>query len=340
MIAYARAVSEHDRRWRRLTRRELLQTPLVLGTAAAVGCLAPPKGEPLEAEDTSRAVQRVVVGVRKREGAGFMVNRPFPTRELALVDPFLLLDEFGPVDYGPHEAIGAPDHPHRGFETVSYILKGDIHHRDSMGHDAVMGPGGVQWMTAGSGIVHAEMPSRELFEAGGEVHGFQLWVNLPRDLKMMAPHYQELLPDQVAHIQSERGDAIGRLVAGSALGVEGAIATTLPTRYQHWTLRPGSSVELPVEPEQRAAAWVFSGRARLGADARAVAAGSLAIFGDGEVVRMGADADADQPAELLLLAAAPLGEPVARRGPFVMNTEAELREAYRDYRAGRMGSIG
>lgn len=350
---------QHDR-WRQLTRRETLRGAMYTAAAGfvGVGCTRPERPTPgagssaaartsIAAPDTSRAVQRVVMGVRKREGAGFEVRRPFPTRELALADPFLLLDEFGPSDYGPREAKGAPDHPHRGFETVTYMLAGDMEHRDSMGHKGVMGPGGVQWMTAGSGIVHSEMPSKVQFERGGLVHGFQLWVNLPADLKMMQPHYQELQPDEVALIETDAAQAggqagsskaVGRIVAGSAFGIDGAIATTLPTSYQHWTLEPGAVVDLPVPNAQQVAAYVFRGTALLGGDARAVGEGGYAMFGPGESVRMGAAAGG-KPTDLLLLAAAPLNEPVARRGPFVMNTEQEIRQAYADYRAGKMGFI-
>lgn len=348
------SVSSRDHRWRASTRREWVQGSLFLLGSTATGCVgkgsapganAAAKGTPtragrteLEVPEMGRAVQRVVAGVHKREGAGFVVNRPFPIKELPLLDPFLLLDEFGPTNYGPGEAVGAPDHPHRGFETVSYVLQGDIHHRDSMGHDGAMGPGGVQWMTAGAGIVHSEMPSQELLAAGGIVHGFQLWVNLPRDLKMMQPHYQELQPDDVAKIETENGDATGRIIAGAALGADGAIRTTLPTSYQHWTLRAGSNVQLPFPPEHQVAAWVFKGEARLGATAKRVGAGSLAVFDKGEAIRMGAPEDGEDT-EVLLLAAAPLNEPVARRGPFVMNTDQEIRQAYADYQSGKMGRI-
>jgi hypothetical protein len=341
------AMNGLDRRWTRLTRRDMLHGSMYLvGGSLAAGCHGKSGANAgavarteLDVPESSRAVQRAVAGVRKREGAGFEVRRPFPTQQLPLVDPFLLLDEFGPSDYGPREALGAPDHPHRGFETVSYVLEGDIHHRDSMGHDGAMGPGGVQWMTAGAGIVHSEMPSHELFERGGRVHGFQLWVNLPRDLKMMQPHYQELQPADVAVIETERADATGRIVAGEALGARGAIATTLPTSYQHWTLRPGAVVQLPIPNAQRVAAYVFRGTALVGADARPIEAGTLAILGEGEAIRLGAAADASADADVLLLAAAPLGEPVARRGPFVMNTDAEIQQAYADYQAGRVGRI-
>ncbi len=352
-------MSEHgNREWRLATRREMLSTALHafggaailgVGVSAVGGCqatapdrarsaVAPGAPVPVEVPEMSRAVQRVVQGVRRREGGGFIVRRPFPTVEVNLIDPFLLLDEMGPTMYGPGEALGAPSHPHRGFETVTYVLDGEIHHRDSMGHQGSMGPGGVQWMTAGSGVVHSELPSDEMLASGGRMHGFQLWVNLPADLKMMTPSYQELLPEAVPVLVTEDQLAVGRIVAGEALGVTGSIQTTLPTSYHHWTLKAGAVVTLPIAPAQRVAAYVFKGVARLGDDALAVAEGGLAVFGEGEVVRLGAGADSGD-AELLLMAAAPLNEPVARRGPFVMNTEAEIQQAYYDYRNGRMGQI-
>lgn len=338
-----------DDPWKNVTRREALSTSLYLVGSAAAGALglaacretapsAPTRGVALNVPEMSRAVQRVVRGVRRREGAGFVVHRPFPQEELALVDPFLLLDELGPVRYGPGEAVGAPDHPHRGFETVSYVLDGRLHHRDSLGHDGVIGRGGVQWMTAGSGIVHSEMPPKEVIADGGWTHGFQLWVNLPRALKLIKPHYQELHADGVPLIQDPSKRATGRIIAGEAFGVRGAIRTTLPTNYQHWTLDAGAQIDLPIPPAQQVSAFVFRGEAHLGKKAQAVSAGGLAIFGPGEAVRLGARAGG-KGAELLLMAAAPLNEPVARYGPFVMNTRAELRQAFADYRAGKMGRI-
>jgi redox-sensitive bicupin YhaK (pirin superfamily) len=341
---------KHDP-WKAVTRREALGTSLYLVGGAALGTLGlglagcrktapitPARGVALKVPEMSRAVQRVVKGVRRREGAGFIVRRPFPQEELELVDPFLLLDELGPIRYGPGEAVGAPDHPHRGFETVSYVLDGRLHHRDSMGHDGVIGRGGVQWMTAGSGIVHSEMPPKDVIAHGGRTHGFQLWVNLPRDLKMIKPHYQELQADGVPLIQDPSKRATGRIIAGAAFGVKGAIRTTLPTHYQHWTLDPGAQVDLPIPRAQQVSAFVFRGTAHLGKDAKAVTSGGLAIFGPGEAIRLGAKHDG-KGAELLLMAAAPLKEPVARYGPFVMNTQAELRQAFADYRAGKMGRI-
>jgi redox-sensitive bicupin YhaK (pirin superfamily) len=352
--------------WRAITRREVIGNSLKLvGGLAAMGVGAcestvktglvnpgqPGRSRNVSTPEMSRAVQRVVKGVRQREGAGFVVRRPFPNHELSLVDPFLLLDELGPVDYAPYNAVGAPDHPHRGFETVSYVLAGDLHHRDSLGHDSSIGPGGVQWMTAGSGIVHSEMPSDQMLRKGGHAHAFQLWVNLPRDLKMKQPYYQELHAVNVPEVQTSDKRATGRIIAGQALGVKGAIKTTLPTNYQHWRLQPGAVVDLPFPPEQQVSAYVFRGEARVGKEAKAIPAGSLAIFGAGEVVRLGAGgldhareerlsrARYAGGAELLLMAAAPLREPVARYGPFVMNTEAELRQAVRDYQAGKMGRI-
>src|SRR5262245_6131225 len=167
----------------------------------------------------NRQVKRLVTAHRQREGAGFVVRRPVPTMGLELVDPFLLIDELGPVSYGPGEAVGAPDHPHRGFETVSYILEGAVEHEDSAGHRGVINAGDVQWMTAGGGIIHSEMPTRELLEKGGRVHGFQIWVNLPRKLKLTTPRYQELSAAKIPEAKTADGLARAKIIAGAALGV-------------------------------------------------------------------------------------------------------------------------
>lgn len=286
---------------------------------------------------TERKVVRVVQAHRQREGGGFVVRRPFPTMGLDFVDPFLLIDEMGPADYGPGEAVGAPDHPHRGFETVTYMLEGEFEHEDSAGHRGTLRPGDVQWMTAGAGVIHSEMPSGEIRRDGGRVHGFQIWVNLPAADKMMRPRYQEL---DSAHIPTARsGDGLARVkvVAGEALGVKAAIDTRIPIVFQDWTLDPGADVSVNVPPEERAMAYVFGGRAQVGAAGDVVADGQLAVLGDGEALRL-ANAGSE-PARVLLLAGRPIGEPVARYGPFVMTTEAELRQAFEDFRSGKMGEI-
>jgi redox-sensitive bicupin YhaK (pirin superfamily) len=286
---------------------------------------------------STRQVVHVVTAHRQREGAGFIVRRPFPTAGLSIADPFLMLDEMGPVDYAPGEAVGAPDHPHRGFETVTYILEGESEHEDSAGHRGVLRPGDVQWMTAGRGVVHSEMPSRRMQAEGGKMHGFQLWVNLPARDKMMAPRYQEIPRAQIPEATSADGLASVRVVAGEALGASAAIETRTPIAYHDWTLRPGASVDVPLPESFSAYVYVFDGEARVsGKDLRD---GQLAVLGEGSSVRLETPAGAGGPARLLLLAGAPLREPVVSYGPFVMNTREQILEAVRDYQSGKMGAI-
>src|SRR5437763_1085295 len=212
-----------------------------------------------------REVARLSIAQRQREGAGFIVRRPLPTQNLELVDPFLLIDEMGPVTYAPGEAVGAPDHPHRGFETVTYVLEGEVEHEDSAGHRGSIGPGDVQWMTAGRGVVHSETPSRRVLETGGRAHGFQLWVNLPARDKLMAPRYQELPAARIPRAVSADGLARVTVIAGEALGVHAAIDTRTPILYQDWTLAPGAVVEQAVPESFEGFAYVFAGRAEIGA---------------------------------------------------------------------------
>ncbi len=279
-----------------------------------------------------REPSRVVTAHRQLEGAGFVVRRPLPSEELDMVDPFLLIDEMGPVEYGPGEAVGAPDHPHRGFETVTYALAGEFEHEDSAGHRGVLRPGDVQWMTAGAGIVHSEMPSRRIREEGGRVHGFQIWVNLPGHLKMTRPRYQEVPAQKIPQAASADGKARVRVVAGEALGANAVIDTQTPIVFQDWSLDQGADVTVPVPGNQNALAYVFEGSARVGE--REVAEGQLAVLGPGDAVRLRGG-----KARLLLLAGEPLRERVAHYGPFVMNSEEELVQAFRDFQSGRIGEI-
>jgi quercetin 2,3-dioxygenase len=288
---------------------------------------------------TIRPVRSVVTAHRQREGAGFVVRRPFPTRGLESADPFLLLDEMGPVDYAPGEAVGAPDHPHRGFETVTYILEGEGEHEDSAGHRGVLGPGDVQWMTAGSGVMHSEMPSRRVRERGGRMHGFQLWVNLPARDKHMAPRYQEIPAARIPTARTDDGRAHVVVIAGDALGKSAVIDTRTPILMQDWTLSPGAAVDVPLPAAFHAFAYVFSGEVALGADDPPLHEGQLAVLGPGDAVRLAAPPRGARDGRLLLLGGQPLGEPVAWFGPFVMNTDDEIRQAIDDYRSGRMGRI-
>jgi redox-sensitive bicupin YhaK (pirin superfamily) len=287
----------------------------------------------------ARPVARVVDAVRTVEGAGFAVRRPFPTPALDHVDPFLLLDEMGPADLGPGEAKGAPDHPHRGFETVTYLLAGGMEHRDSQGRAGRLGPGDVQWMTAGAGVVHSEMPAAEFQRTGGRMHGFQLWVNLPRRDKLMRPRYQEIPAARIPVARSDDGRVTVRVLAGEALGARAAIETRTPIAYLHLTLEPGARLTQAVAPRHAALVYVFGGEARVGPEGRPVRDGQLAVLREGGDAVALAAADGGRPVEALLLAGEPLREPVARYGPFVMNTQGEIRQAILDYQAGRMGEI-
>jgi redox-sensitive bicupin YhaK (pirin superfamily) len=283
-----------------------------------------------------RPVTRLVNAHSQTEGGGFVVRRPLPTAGLEVADPFLLIDEMGPVTYAPGKAVGAPDHPHRGFETVTYILEGEMQHEDSAGHRGVLGPGDVQWMTAGAGIIHSETPTPRLLDQGGRAHGFQIWVNLPARLKMTQPRYQELPAARIPGGKSEDGLARVRVVAGEALGVRAAIETHTPIVYQDWSLDDGADVTLPLGEDHRALVYVFEGAIALGDDAQVAKSGQLAILGGGDAVRFRGVAGGGRA---LLLAGVPIGEPVARYGPFVMNTRSELEAAFRDYQSGRMGEI-
>lgn len=280
-----------------------------------------------------REVTDLITAHRQHEGAGFIVRRPFPSRRLAHADPFLLIDELGPIDYAPGEALGAPDHPHRGFETVSYILEGEVEHEDSAGHRGTLGAGDVQWMTAGRGIVHSEEPSRALRRRGGRVHGFQVWVNLPARDKLMAPRYQEIPRARIPEARTADGLATVRVIAGEALGVRAVIETRTPIVYHHWQLTRGADVEVSLLPEYAGYVFVFAGALQLGD--RAISDGQLAVLGTGDRLRLRAEG----PAQALLLGGVPLGEPVVQYGPFVMNTAEEIEQALDDYRAGRFAQI-
>lgn len=286
---------------------------------------------------TVRPVREVIPARSTLEGGGFEVYRPFPGIEADWFDPFLLLDEMAPHDLPPGEAVGAPPHPHRGFETVTYVLRGEVEHRDSAGNQGVIGPGDVQWMTAGDGIVHSEMPSTRMQTQGGVGHGLQLWVNLPAALRRTPPAYQALLADELATATGPGWTA--EVVAGSMFDVEGPARTHTPVGLARLTAEPGSTIWLPVPDGHTALVYAFDGAALL-ADQVLVGAQDLAVFdrSGGDVV-VSVDDDADHAFDAVVLTGEPIGEPMARYGPFVMNTAAEIEEAVADFRAGRMGSI-
>ena len=283
---------------------------------------------------TTRTVEKVVSSHRQSEGGGFIVRRPFPSQAFRFADPFLLLDEMGPIEYAPGKAVGAPDHPHRGFETVTYLLEGEMEHEDSAGNRGKLATGDVQWMTAGRGVVHSEMPSKRMQTDGGRVHGFQLWVNLPARDKMIAPRYQEIASSKIPVATSSDGLAKVKVIAGEALGVKAVIETRTPIAYQHWELSPGASVETALSSDLAAYVYVFGGTALVAG--KPIAEGQLAVLGTGDTVQLAANGD---HVRLLLLGGVPLKEPVVQYGPFVMNTEKEIAEAVEDYRAGRIGAI-
>ncbi len=284
---------------------------------------------------TSCAVMKVVDATRLREGAGFPVRRPFPTAQLAQVDPFLLLDEMGPVNWAPGEAIGAPDHPHRGFETVTYLLQGRFQHKDSGGHSGELNPGDVQWMTAGAGVVHSEMPHPDILKTGGVIHGFQLWVNLPAEKKMIPPRYQEIPTERIPDAQSEDGKVRVRVIAGKSLGVEAVIDTVIPITYLHFSIKPGGRAVQSIPHGHDAFVYVFEGEVQLGETGTRVREGQIALLDKGDSLAIGSN----EHAELLLLAGPPLKEPLVRHGPFVMNSHEEIVQAIQDYRDGKMGMI-
>ncbi len=281
-----------------------------------------------------RPVERIITAQRQTEGGGFVVRRPFPTAAADQFDPFLLLDEMGPAEYGPGEAIGAPDHPHRGFETVTYMLEGAVEHRDSTGAVGVIRPGAVQWMTAGSGVIHSEMPTEDIRRRGGRSHGFQIWVNLPAAAKMTPPRYQGFEADEFTRAELPNGGTL-RVLAGDVAGHVGPVETTIPITYAHATLQPGDVVEWDAADGETALVHVFDGVARIN-DVDAVSGQLIVLERSSGSVRVAAPGDA---ADVLLLGGRPIGEPIARYGPFVMNTRSEIIDAIDDFNAGRLGTI-
>ncbi len=300
-----------------------------------------PRVQATDVTRVRRPVRSITIAPSGLEGEGFPVKRAFAGVDLRLLDPFVMMDEMGEVDYPPGEAKGTAWHPHRGFETVTYLLDGIFVHQDSHGGGGTIGPGATQWMTAGSGILHIEAPPEHLVVAGGLFHGLQLWVNLPAADKFATPRYQNLEPDSVTLLASPDGGALMRLIAGDVAGHSGPGQTHTPMTMVHATVAPGASLELPWRPDYNALVYVMAGSGRVGAEQRPIAAGQLAVLGSGDVVAVAADAHQDGRAaaglEVVVLGGSPIREPVAWYGPFVMNTRAELVTAFEDYQAGRFG---
>jgi redox-sensitive bicupin YhaK (pirin superfamily) len=301
-----------------------------------------PRVDTAEGEPT-RLVVDVVDAPSFLEGEGFKVRRATAGIALELADPFLMLDHMGAVEYAPGEAKGAPDHPHRGFETVTYMLDGKIRHRDSHGGGGVITDGATQWMTAGAGVVHSEMPTEDLLEGGGLFHGIQLWVNLPAADKWTPPTYQDLEAGEVGLVASHDAGAVVRLIAGDLGDRTGPGVSRTPITYAHATVAPGARLRTRWRREFNALAYVLAGRGTVGAERRPIHEGQLAVFGPGAAIELGADASQDVKdaggVEALLLGGLPIREQIAWYGPFVMNTKEEIIRAIEDYRAGRMGSI-
>ncbi len=286
----------------------------------------------------TRSVKGIITSIATREGAGFAVRRPFPTQSLSFVDPFLLLDHMEPVMLAPGAARGAPDHPHRGFETVTYMLEGHFVHKDSAGNSGTIGPGDVQWMTAGKGVVHSEMPDDDLLDNGGRLHGFQIWVNLPAKDKMIAPRYQDIPSAKIPIAESEDGKVWVKVVAGQSMGKEAVIDTRTPITFLHVKLQPGASLNQPIPHQYNTFAYVVEGKGYFGQEKLPAERDQLVLFGAGgdNVFLQASDYE---EVSVLLLGGLPLGEPVARYGPFVMNTQNEIFQALKDYQEGAMGVI-
>jgi len=295
------------------------------------------------ATGVARPVSKVVTAHHQREGAGFEIWRPFPGEvSFAEADPFLLLDQLGPTVYGPSEAVGAPWHPHRGFETVSYVMDGEISHHDSNGGGGVIREGDTQWMTAGSGILHDELPTEQMFRRGGPMHAVQLWVNLPASLKMTPARYQPIEGNTLTLLASDDGGALVRLIAGDLGEFKGPGSTYTPITYLHATISPDGELSLPWSPNFSAFAYVLSGQGYAGPDNRPIADHQLAVFGRGDriVLRAAKTQTGDAKAlDVLVLGGLPIREPLAHYGPFVMNTHDEIVQALDDFKRGRLGVI-
>jgi quercetin 2,3-dioxygenase len=310
--------------------------------------------EPDPAVAADRPVLSVTSAPAGFEGEGFPVRRAFAGVDLAWLDPFIHMDQMGEVDYAPGEPKGTAWHPHRGFETVTYIIDGTFRHQDSNGGGGLITNGDTQWMTAGGGILHIEEPPEELVVSGGLFHGIQLWVNLPARLKFTNPRYQDIRAGQVALLASADGGALLRVIAGELAGHPGPGITHTPITLVHATVSAGAQVRLPWPREFNGLAYVLAGSGTVGPDQRPVRTGQLAVFGGsggrppgqhggpGDALTFGAAQRQPGPGqdfEILLLGGEPIREPVAAYGPFVMNTRDELIKAFEDYQAGRLGTI-
>lgn len=289
-----------------------------------------------------RTVKSITTAPRGFEGEGFPVRRAFQGVDMGDLDPFIHLDQMGEVEYAPGEPKGTPWHPHRGFETVTYIIDGIMEHQDSEGGGGVITNGDTQWMTAGSGLLHKEAPPEHLVMSGGLFHGFQLWVNLPKADKWLPPRYQDLRGGETTLLTTPDGGTLLRLIAGRLGDHQGPGDTHTPITMIHATLQPGARLRLPWRPDFNALAYVLNGRGSAGTEARPVESGQLVVYGPGTAITLTANESQEtrSPAmDVLLLGGLPIREPIAWYGPFVMNTRAELIQAFEDFEAGKLGRI-
>ena len=313
--------------------------------ASTVGDLLtlPRIAAPDPSSTTARTVVSVTTAPKGFEGEGFPVRRAFAGVSVERLDPFLHIDQMGEVEYAPGEPKGTPWHPHRGFETVTYMIDGQMQHSDSNGGGGLIGGGDTQWMTAGAGILHIETPPEALVASGGLFHGFQLWVNLPADNKFATPRYQDISASRVALLSSPDGGALVRLIAGEIDGHQGPGSTHTPITLLHATVQTGATLTLPWRADYNALVYNLGGRATVGPDRQPLNDGQLAVLGEGNTLTVSAanqqDARHSDGVEVLILGGRPIREPVAMYGPFVMNTKAELLQAFEDYQSGRLGVI-
>lgn len=294
------------------------------------------------AEAVARPVLTVTTAPSGFEGEGFPVRRAFAGINYRHLDPFILMDQMGEVEYLAGEPKGTPWHPHRGFETVTYLIDGTFVHRDSHGGGGTITNGDTQWMTAGSGLLHIEAPPEELVMSGGLFHGVQLWVNLPAADKMTAPRYQDIRGGQVKLLTTPDGGSVLRVIAGTLDGHEGPGITHTPITMVHATISPGAEITVPWRPEFNGLAYVLAGNGYAGTERRPIHTGQTAVYGQGQTLTFGADKTQDSctaAVEVLLLGGQPIREPMAQYGPFVMNNHAELAQAFDDFKAGRLGSV-
>lgn len=301
-----------------------------------------PRLAPPSADANPRGVSSVTTAPKGFEGEGFPVRRAFAGIDLAVLDPFVHLDQIGEVDYAPGEPKGTPWHPHRGFEMATYMMDGVLQHADSTGGGGIISNGGTQWMTAGKGILHIETPPHEVVAAGGWFHGLQLWVNLPKAKKWVEPSYQDLEGDAVTFIASHDGGALLRIIAGDVGGHRGPGSTHTPMNMVHATLQPGARLVAPWPTTYNALVYILGGKGAVGVERRPVETGQMSVQGTGDAVVIEADVQQDSRSaalEVLILGGQPIGEPVAWYGPFVMNTEDEIQQAFDDFRAGRLGRV-